>query len=102
LMLADYPNPDGWRLYKGDVFTSDTFYTELQNAAAVVSNPPFEAFSPQEREAYNGTINVQKPAELIERLLQNPPRLLGLVLPRIFLRGRSYARVRKKLFGTYR
>ncbi len=101
LMLADYPDPDGWRLYNGDVFKSTIFSSELKKASIVVSNPPFEAFTSEERSTYDQTHNVQKPAELLYRILQDPPQILGLILPRIFLKGRSYAQVRKALFECY-
>jgi hypothetical protein len=101
LMLADYPNPDGWRLHRGDALKSPMFAHELSKANIVLCNPPFEAFSPSERAGYDDLYSVWKPAEILYRVLQNPPELLGFVLPRIFLKGQGYRELRSRLGNTY-
>lgn len=101
LMLADYPNPDGWRLHSGDALQSPLFDQELANANIVLCNPPFESFNLDERARYGDLFSVWKPAEILHRVLKNPPELLGFVLPRIFLRGRGYGELRARLGNTY-
>ena len=101
LMLADYPNPDGWSLYGADALASPLFEEELAKANIVLCNPPFEKFSRDERARYSQLSSVWKPAEILRRVLQKPPRLLGFVLPRVFLTGRSYRELRSLLGNTY-
>ena len=101
LMLADYPNPDGWRLHNGDALASPLFEQELAKANIVLCNPPFEKFSQDERAHYGDLTSVWKPAEILFRILQRPPDLLGFVLPRAFLDGRGYRKIRSLLGTTY-
>lgn len=103
LMLADYPNPNGWRILREDIFTGSTLSRELKQAAIVLCNPPFEVFSPEEREAYGNAVQqVQKPAEILRRVLYpEPPAMLGLVLPRSFVSGRAYREFNVRLGSTY-
>ena len=101
LMLADYPNPDGWRLQKGDALESPSFDQELAEARIVLCNPPFEKFSQDERTRYDDLSSPWKPAEILHRVLQQPPDLLGFVLPRVFLTGRGYRKLRSRLGNTY-
>ena len=101
LMLADYPNPDGWRLHGGDALTSTLFDEELAQANIVLCNPPFEAFSADERERYQDLSSFSQPAEVLHRVLTRPPKLLGFVLPKVFLGGRSYRELRSRLGGIY-
>ena len=101
LMLADYPNPDGWRLYGGDAFVSPQFEEELKRADVVLCNPPFEAFTADERSRYDGRMSASKPAEILRRVLETPPALLGMVLPRTFWTGRGYKSLKTQLANTY-
>lgn len=101
LMLADYPNPDGWRLHGGDALTSTVFDQELARANIVLCNPPFEAFTAAERERYEDLWSFSRPAEVLHRVLARPPKLLGFVLPKVFLGGRSYRELRSRLGSTY-
>ena len=101
LMLADYPNPDGWRLHKADVFDSPTFGDELSRSNIVLCNPPFERFSKEEKTAYGGFLSTTKAAEALRRVLEKPPQLLGFVLPRVFVEGREYRQLRARLGEIY-
>ena len=101
LMLADYPNPDGWRLHGGDALTSPVFDQELAQANIVLCNPPFESFSADEKERYHDLSSYSQPAEVLHRVLARPPRLLGFVLPKVFLGGRSYRELRSRLGRIY-
>jgi len=101
LMLADYPNPDGWRIHAGDVFNSAIVGRELRSANVVLSNPPFEDFTRSERNQYAGISSVHKPAELLRTVLEATPQMLGIVLPRIFLHGRGYKQIRTELKDKY-
>ena len=101
LLLADYPNPDGWRLHGSDALDSTLFDKELNDARIVLCNPPFEDFSAEEKARYKGLTSARKPAAILDRILQSPPDLLGFVLPRSFITGRGYRRVRNLIGVTY-
>ena len=98
---TDYPNPDGWRLSQGDVFASDTLEDKLSEANIVLCNPPFENFTPAEKAYYPNLTSTHKPAEILNRVLRKPPRLLGFVLPRVFLFGKGYRNIRKLIGDSY-
>jgi hypothetical protein len=102
LMLADYPNPDGWDLHCDNVFTAVTFEDRLRQARVVLCNPPFEDLDEQARVRY-GVETPRQPAALLSRVLQflNPKGILGFVLPRTFLDGRSYRSIREMLVPRF-
>lgn len=98
LTLADFPNPNGWNIQRGDVFAPHAMTKMLQRAGVVLCNPPFEALNEDERSEYGAT-DVRKPAELLRRVLADlhPSGVLGFVLPYIAVDGRPYADTRKLL-----
>jgi hypothetical protein len=105
LMLADFPNPNGWRLEVDDIFSSRSkFVDALSNARVLLCNPPFEDFKTAERQKYGSRIAPQKPLELLRRILGHARRdvMMGLVLPQQFLKGVSYRGVREELARRYR
>ena len=101
LMLADYPNPNGWRIHAGDAFDSDLFQSELRKSQIVLCNPPFENFDSAERQSYKHLPSVRKPAAMLHQVLQRPPELLAFILPRSFVAGRSYRQLRTQIGQTY-
>ena len=101
LMLADYPNPDGWRLYTDDAFKSPKFREELDAARIVLCNPPFENFNINENVVYSDIPSIRKPATILHKILESPPDMLGFVLPKSFVNGRGYKTVRSQIGRTY-
>ena len=103
LMLADYPNPDGWRIIQGDAFAGDALSQELRRAAVILCNPPFEDFSASQQRRYGSAVrHIQKPVEILRRILYGcPPAMFGLVLPRSFVSGRSYKEFNTRLGDSY-
>jgi hypothetical protein len=98
LTLADFPNANGWNVTQGDVFQPNTMSSFLRKAGAVLCNPPFEAFTEQERESYEAK-DIRKPAELLRRVLADlhPAGVLGFVLPYTAVDGKPYADTRRML-----
>ena len=103
LMLADYPNPNGWQLRHGDAFQDSLVDKDIAEAGVVLCNPPFEDFTADERLAYPNLSSVHKPLEILRRIVTHPqnPRLLGFVLPRTFITGYAYRELRAVLGSTY-
>ena len=103
LMLADFPNPNGWMIVNTDVFTSSEFVAALRQARIVLCNPPYEDIPLEKRQEYGSLRSVRKPEEILHRVLDNlhPDGLLGFVLPRRFLDDTSYAAVRRRIAERY-
>jgi hypothetical protein len=102
LTLADFPNPDGWNIQQGDVFSPGAMTDSLKRAGVVLCNPPFEAFSSEDKASYEAQ-EVRKPAELLRRVLADlhPSGVLGFVLPRAAIDGRPFGQVRKLLASRF-
>jgi len=103
LMLADYPNPNGWDIIREDVFAGKAIAREMDQHSVVLCNPPFENFTAQERRRYGEKIeHVAKPAEVLLRVLRaGPPSMLGFVLPRAFLTGRAFRPLHEAIGDRY-
>lgn len=103
LMLADYPNPNGWQLIQGDAFRDPIVDREIARAGIVLCNPPFEDFTADEKRMYLNLHSVHKPIEILYRIVTHPqkPRLLGFVLPRTFLTGQVYRELRATVSSAY-
>ncbi len=101
LILADYPNPDGWNIENDDVFASPKLDSYLSDASIVLCNPPYGDFTPEQRRANPSIQAANKAVEALRRVLQQPPKMLGFVLPRVFVNGQSYRETRRKLVTLY-
>ncbi|MFH1673651.1 MAG: N-6 DNA methylase [Pseudomonadota bacterium] len=102
LMLADYPNPNGWQIIHEDIFASDVLSKQLETSRIVLCNPPFEDFTPQEREFYGDRIqSVHKPHEILNKVLENPPAMFGCVLPKSAIMGERYKDVQDRIARIY-
>lgn len=101
LILADYPNPNGWRIANEDVFSSPSLDAYLTQAQIVLCNPPYEDFTVGDRRSNSSVLSANKAIEALRRILQHPPKMLGVVLPRLFTGGRSYRELRKQFVSLY-
>lgn len=103
LVLADFPNHNGWQLHQEDVFESDRMLRELKKSRIVLCNPPFEDFSEAARRKYANVNSIHKPAEVLDRVLvhAHAEAVLGFVLPRQFIDGKGYRGVRERLACRY-
>ena len=99
LMLADFPNHNGWKLDEEDIFASDVFSTAVKQSRIVLSNPPFEDFTDLERQRYPKLSSAHKPIELLNRVFKDLPSdgVLGIVLPSRFLDDYAYSKSREEL-----
>ena len=103
LTLTDIPNPDGWDLRSRDMFLGDRLGEQAQNNTILLANPPFDNFTPQERQSYQeGKSPVRfhnKCAEMLWRTLPRLPEggVFGVVLPQTFLHSDNARDVRKFL-----
>lgn len=100
LILADYPNPDGWQIINDDVFTSPHLGRYLSESSIVLCNPPFGNFDQGVRMKYPN-LSANKAVEALRRVLQYSPRMLGFVLPRVFVDGPKFRSEREKMAKLY-
>lgn len=103
LILADYPNANGWKIQPRDLFKDGALAEVLAGATVVLCNPPFEDFDQSERAAYPEAFG-KSPSKGIVALnaaLDARPQALGFILPRGVLQQKQYARIRERLALTY-
>ena len=96
LMLADFPEPNGWDISRADAFADEVIKSASKKSMILVANPPFEKIK------INGKV-VPKPQEFLRRALPNLPAgsLIGLVLPRSCLDSTAYKDERKFLLNNF-
>ena len=103
LILADYPNRNGWRIAQADLFRNGNLSTRLAASNIVLCNPPFQDFSDDERSKYRiAETQYSKPVEVLNATLDARPRALAFVLPRAFILHKKFARQRQRLEEEYR
>ncbi len=102
LLLADFPNPNSWRVKEADIFASPEFDRSLRQARVVLCNPPFEDFAPSD--PARRSHDLRKPVAVLNKTLEAAPAgaLLGFVLPRKFIDGRGYAEARRKVIRRFK
>lgn len=101
LMLADYPHPAGWDLRQADVLRATVFSELLAKSSVVLCNPPFGKLSDDERSAEGVDAAYDRAAEVLKRVLADPPDLLGFVLPRVFRNGKAFRSTRQLMAQNY-
>jgi hypothetical protein len=100
LILADYPNADGWQIVSDNVYTSPLFDPLLNRAGIVLCNPPYGDFETKDRPADPEAAS-NRAVEALRRILKRPPRLCGFVLPRAFIDGPKFQDARRVLANSY-
>lgn len=102
LILADYPNQNGWHIHERDLFGDGILAERLRDQAVILCNPPFEAFSQPERDAYAlARQTYSKPVAVLAAALAARPRALAFVLPRPFIQDRQFAEQRRQIELLY-
>ncbi len=103
LILADYPNHNGWDIQQTDLFKGTVLRDRIDTTTFVVCNPPFEDFAPADRNTTLARYGVSKPVAVLLAVLDASPAGLGFVLPSAFILEKQFLRVRQRLeaqFGT--
>ena len=102
LILADYPNHNGWRIEERDLFREKELDSRLENRNVIVCNPPFQDFDAEERERYPITRReFSKPLAVLNAALDQHPLALAFVLPRSFILADKFAKARKRIEQLY-
>ena len=103
LILADYPNANGWKIASKDLFEKDALRADAAGKRIVLCNPPWEDFDSEERQRYPemAAKSFSKPMAVLRTLIEAKPQALGFVLPQGFLRQKQYGELRQLLADTY-
>ena len=87
LILADYPNANGWQIEQADLFEDGALEKRIKAADVILCNPPFES---------------SKAIFALEVALRAKPSALGFVVPRALLVDKSYRELRRQVEVCYR
>jgi type I restriction-modification system DNA methylase subunit len=103
LILADYPNANGWGIRSDDLFRAAALVQDAAEAKVVFCNPPWEDFDADERAEYPEMAlkSFSKPMAVLHTILDARPEGIGFVLPQGFLRQQQYAELRQRTAELY-
>ena len=103
LILADYPNANGWEIRSNDLFRDAELARAVTGAKVILCNPPWEDFNNAERAEYQEMTakSVSKPMAVLQTALEARPEALGFVLPQGFLKQSRYAVLRQQVADNY-
>jgi hypothetical protein len=104
LILADYPNANGWEIGELDLFADQFLARRLSAANVVLCNPPFSAFSEEEKAKYPEMLarSITKSGAALNLALDSYPLALGFILPRAFIDERQFQTERRRVEALYR
>jgi type I restriction-modification system DNA methylase subunit len=104
LILADYPNANGWRIANEDLFRPSALAQQIGTAKVVLCNPPWEDFEDEERAEYSemAAKSHSKPMAVLRTVLDAEPEGIGFVIPQGFLRQQQYSLLRQVIADRYR
>jgi hypothetical protein len=102
LILADYPNRNGWHINEYDLFQKGALSERMRGNNIILCNPPFETFNEDEKQTYSfDNTTYSKPLTVINAALDAKPQGLGFILPRPMILGQQYSELRRRVEGTY-
>ncbi len=103
LILADYPNANGWHISSTDLFKAGALEALLEGATLILCNPPFEDFTVKERQEYPEAFAVSpsKAMVALHAAIDAGPEALGFVLPRGVLQQTQYRHLRSRLATVF-
>jgi hypothetical protein len=103
LILADYPNANGWHVRSTDLFKTGALEAFLKDTTLILCNPPFEDFTAEERVDYPEAfaISPSKAMVALHAAIDACPEALGFVLPRGVLQQKQYRKLRTRLAAGY-
>lgn len=101
LILADYPNHNGWDIRQADLFAGDRLRTRITADTFVICNPPFQDFDAEDRSSAIAQHDVSKPIAVLEEVIAAQPAGIGFVLPSSFIIEKRYRKVRALIESRY-
>ncbi len=102
LILADYPNHNGWHIEEKDLFKNGVLKKRMQEHNVILCNPPFESFTPKERKEYPISSQTHsKAVAVLNAAIDAHPLALGFVLPRPFILEKQFSDQRRRIEKLY-
>ena len=107
LTLADEPHGNSWQLTQNDMFLPGVLASHTRKAHILLSNPPYEAFTPAQRAWYAKEGEViaanTKATEMLLRTLPHlpPGSVFGVVMPQGVLHDKESKLVRERLLTDF-
>jgi hypothetical protein len=103
LILADYPNANGWKIEPEDLFRPSVLTLKTAAAQVVLCNPPWADFGDGERTEYPemAARSFSKPMAVLSAVLDARPEAVGFVLPQGFLRQSQWTELRQRVAELY-
>lgn len=96
LILADYPNHNGWHITREDLFKHDLLATRISRCDVLLCNPPFENFDEPVSD-----LSVHKPVVLLDTIVKTPPSFVGVVMPNGFSSHKVYREHIRRICEIY-
>ncbi|MEQ8344743.1 MAG: N-6 DNA methylase [Sneathiellaceae bacterium] len=102
LILADYPNHNGWHIREADLLVDGALAKALVGKNVIVCNPPFEAFTQEEKERYpEASRKPTKAVAVLCAVIDAQPLAIGFILPRSFILEKQFAEQRRRIEELY-
>lgn len=102
LILADYPNHNGWHIDEADLFEDGVLARRMGANNVILCNPPFEAFDLADKDRYPVAGETHSKAiAALNAALDAEPLALGFVLPRSFILERQFSEQRRRIERLY-
>lgn len=102
LILADYPNHNGWHITETDLFIDGALKEALSGKNIVVCNPPFGAFTAKDKARYpDASKKPAKAAAVLSAVIDAQPLAIGFVLPRSFILEKQFVDQRRRIEELY-
>ena len=102
LILADYPNHNGWHVKEADLFVGSTLADRIGDNNVILCNPPFEAFTEADKDRYDiASATHSKAIAALSATLDAKPLAFGFVLPHTFILGPKFAEQRQRIESLY-
>lgn len=103
LILADYPNANGWKIAPQNLFEDGALAHGAAGKRIILCNPPWEELDGDDRKLYPDMAakSFSKPMAVLRTILEAKPDAFGFVLPQGFLRQQQYAELRQLLADYY-
>lgn len=96
LILADYPNHNGWRITQENLFESGRLAERVSQCDVLLCNPPFEDFDEPLSD-----LSIHKPVVLLDAIVKTPPAFVGVVMPSGFSSHKVYREHIRRICEIY-
>lgn len=99
LVLADYPNNNGWKISNEDLFADGALLKRCKEAQVIICNPPFETFEAEDDRLDDQSVH--KPLLVLEAILAAESEYIGVVMPSGFSTHKKYRAVVEQAVRAY-